>query len=399
MKLNLKPFVLLMSLVILTACSEDDNITPIPSSLTSKTYSISSIYDNNVDGSAKFIKNDDDSVTVELSLTGIPTGNPHPATINYNTAAEGGSVAVTLETVNGNTGFSTTTFSNLDDGTTITYEELLNFDGYVNVQLSNSQPNESIAQGDIGQNVLTGVTKTYMLAEKDLQGTSGSVIFSQRKNGEALAIIQIVNAVSGEVHPAHIHDNTAIEGGGIAFTFNPIDGDIGISQTNVANMDNGDSFLFADILDFDGYINVHESQTNLGTVLAQGDIGQNELSGVSKSYVLNEVDVPGVSGTVTFYARINGESLAIIVLQDTVANEVHPAYIYANDITAPGNILFTFNPVNSNTGISETNVATLDNGDAFVYEDILGVNGHVTVHLSATQLTTVVAHGNIGSNI
>src|SRR5690554_989049 len=161
MKLNLKPFVLLMSLVILTACSEDDNITPIPSSLTSKTYSISSIYDNNVDGSAKFIKNDDDSVTVELSLTGIPTGNPHPATINYNTAAEGGSVAVTLETVNGNTGFSTTTFSNLDDGTTIPYKGLWNFNGFLIVQLRNSNQIKIIAKGVIDQNFLIEFIKEY----------------------------------------------------------------------------------------------------------------------------------------------------------------------------------------------------------------------------------------------
>ncbi|HLV38445.1 hypothetical protein [Xanthomarina sp.] len=398
MKMRFKSLVFIWSIVMFVACSGDDNITPIPSSLISKTYTISSIYDNSIDGTAKFIKNDDESVTVELRLTGIPTGSPHPASINYNTAAEGGNIAVTLGTVDGSTGFSTLTFTTLDDGTAITYDELLSFDGYVNVQLSSSQPNESIAQGDIGQNALTGVTKTYILGEKDLPGTSGTVIFSQRKNGEALAVIQLTNAVSGEIHPAHIHDNTAVEGGAIAFTFNSIDGDLGKSQTNVTALDDGTSFLFIDVIDFDGYINVHESQTNLGTIIAQGDIGENELSGVAKSYVLDEVDVPGISGTITFYSRNNGEALAVIVLQDTPINGVHPAYIYENNITTPGNILFTFNPVNGDTGISQTNVATLDDGVAFVYEDVLGVNGHVTVHLSTMQLTTIIAQGNIGIN-
>src|SRR5690606_29711384 len=96
-----KTLVFVLLLVILVGCSGDDHITPIPSSQISKTYSISSIYDNNVNGTAKFIKNGDNSTTVELKLTGIPTGNPHPASINYNTAAEGGNIAITLGTVNG----------------------------------------------------------------------------------------------------------------------------------------------------------------------------------------------------------------------------------------------------------------------------------------------------------
>lgn len=398
MKMTIKSLVFVCFLVMFAACSGDDNITPIPSSLTSKTYEISSIYDNSVNGTAKFIKNDDNSVTVELRLTGIPTGIPHPASINYNTAAEGGSVAVTLGTVDGNTGFSTMTFTTLDDGTAITYEELLSFDGYVNIQLSILQPNESIAQGDIGENALTGVTKTYMLGEKDLPGTSGMIIFSERKNGESRAVIQVLNPINGEMHPAHIHNNTAVEGGSIAFTFNPIDGNIGISQTNVATFDDGVSFLFIDIIDFDGYINVHESATNLGTIIAQGDMGQNELTGVAKSYVLNEADVPEINGTATFYSRNNGEALAVIVLENTPANGVHPAYMYSNDIATSGNVIFTFNPVDGDTGVSKTNVAILDDGVGFIYEDVLGVNGHIKVHLSNVQITTIIAQGNIGVN-
>lgn len=398
MKMTIKSLFLVFTLVMLVACNGDDNITPISTTLISKTYEIGSIYDNNVNGTAKIIKNDDNSITVELYLTGIPTGDSHPASINYNTAAEGGTTAITLGTVDGDIGFSTITFSTLDDGTAISYEELLSFDGYVNVQLSATQPNESLARGDIGENALTGVTKTYVLNEKDLPETSGTIIFSERKNGEARAVIQLTNAVSGEIHPAHIHNNTAVESGAIAFTFNSIDGDLGISETNVATLDDGTAFLFIDIIDFDGYVNVHESQTNIGTIIAQGDIGQNELTGVAESYVLNEVDVPEISGTVTFYARNNGEALAVILLENTVENEMHPAYIYSNDIETPGSIMFTFNPVNGNTGISKTNVATLDDGVGFVYEDVLGVNGHINVHLSNAQLATIIAQGNIGVN-
>lgn len=397
MKKLLKLLNVLLPCMVLMGCSSDDHITPIPSSLTSKTYAVSSIFDNNVNGTAKFIKNDDNSTTVEIRLTGISTGTSHPASINFNTAAEGGDIVITLNDVNDTTGFSTTTFSTLDSGTSITYDDLLSFDGYVNVLYSESQPDHVLAQGDIGQNELTDVSKTYSLNEKDVPGISGLATFYERENGEALAIIQITNAVNGMMHPAHIHNNTAVEGGDIAFTFNPVDGNTGISATNIAALDNDVAFLYIDIIDFDGYINVHESDMSLGTIVAQGDIGQNELSGVSTSYVLNEVDTSGISGTATFYGRNNGEALAVIALQNTPVDGLHPAYIYSNDVATTGDIIFTFNPVDGNTGISETNVSALDDNAVFGYDDVLGVNGHINVLLSEVQ-PTIVSQGNIGAN-
>ncbi len=162
-------------------------------------------------------------------------------------------------------------------------------------------------------------------------------------------------------------------------------------------MDNDVAFLYIDIIDFDGYINVHESDMSLGTIVAQGDIGQNELSGVSTSYVLNEVDTSGISGTATFYGRNNGEALAVIALQNTPVDGLHPAYIYSNDVATTGDIIFTFNPVDGNTGISETNVSALDDNAVFGYDDVLGVNGHINVLLSEAQ-PTIVSQGNIGAN-
>jgi hypothetical protein len=79
----------------------------------------------------------------------------------------------------------------------------------------------------------------------------------------------------GGEHPAHIHFNSAAEGGGIAFTFNPVNGTTGMSRTNVSSLNDGTAFTYSNIADFDGYINVHLSADDLGTIVAQGDIGQN----------------------------------------------------------------------------------------------------------------------------
>ncbi|MFO7746042.1 MAG: hypothetical protein R6V36_11755, partial [Psychroflexus sp.] len=278
------------------------------------------------------------------------------------------------------------------------YADVLDVDGYVNVHLSAADLGTIVAQGDIGQNELTGEEKNYDLDERAVDGISGSVLFQERVNGEALATISLENTPDGGMHPAHIHMNTAVEGGGILYTFNTVDGTTGMSQSNVATLDDGTTFGYEDVLDVDGYVNVHLSAADLGTIVAQGDVGQNELTGESKSYVLEERAVPGISGTVLFEERVNGEALATISLDGTPDGGEHPAHIHENSASEGGGIIYTFNPVNGTTGMSQSNVAELDDTTSFGYSDVLEVDGYVNVHLSAADLGTIVAQGNVGAN-
>jgi hypothetical protein len=330
---------------------------------------------------------------------GTPADGLHPAHIHLNTAAEGGAIAVSLTPVDGASGNSITNVTALDDGTAVTYTDLLTFDGYINVHLSADDLATIVAQGDIGQNELTGEAIEYDLAERAVPGISGSVTFSERVNGEALAQISLVGTPDGGSHPAHIHVNTAVEGGAIAYTFTPVNGTTGTSVSNVATLDDGTSFGYADISGFDGYVNVHLSVDDLATIVAQGDIGQNDLTGESIVYALNERDVAGISGAATFFERVNGKSLAVLALVNTPDGGSHPAHIHANSAAVGGPIVFTFNPVNGTTGTSRTNVEMLDDGTSLDYSDIESVDGYINVHLSMDNLATIVAQGNIGINL
>lgn len=395
-------FVLLVIPAFFLGCSnDDDNMNPPDDERTvinQTSYDLQARSDSGVTGTATFKENSDNTLTVELDLQNTPMGGEHPAHIHFNTAAEGGGIALTLGTVDGDTGESSVTFNALDDGTPITYAELINFDGYINVHLSSTQLDVIVAQGDIGQNDLTANSKTYALGSVAVEDIDGTATFYERINGEALAVIELNNTPEGGEHPAHIHNNTAAEGGGIAFTFVPVDGDTGISMTNIAELDNGTSFGYDDVLEFDGYINVHLSATQLETIVAQGDIGQNELTGTSKTYALGSVAVEDIEGTATFYERVNGEALAVIELQNTPEGGEHPGHIHMNTAAEGGDIAFTFTPVDGDTGMSRTNVAELDNGTAFGYDDVLNYDGYINIHLSAEQLSTLVAQGDIGQN-
>ena len=265
-------FIFLAATAMMVGCDSEDEITPTGNSIT---YVLAERSNSGVSGTAELIENSDNTITVNLDLSGTPDGGMHPAHIHFNSAAESGGIAISLGMVNGNTGESSVTFSTLDDGTPISYDELLTFDGYINVHLSESEMETIVAQGDIGQNALTGESTTYSLGEIALSGISGDVVFSERVNGEALAVISLTGTPDGGMHPAHIHMNDAATGGDIAFTFTMVDGSTGMSRTNVDALDDGTAFGYDDVLGYDGYVNVHLSLSAIQTIVAQGDIGSN----------------------------------------------------------------------------------------------------------------------------
>ena len=132
-----------------------------------------------------------------------------------------------------------------------------------------------VAQGDIGQNALTGESVQYTLNSVSDPAISGTAKFEQRNNGTTLVTIDLDGTTDGNEHPAHIHMNTAAEGGGIVISLNAINGGTGQSKTSVMEKDDMTAITYDDMVEFDGYINVHNSASDLGTLVAQGDIGSN----------------------------------------------------------------------------------------------------------------------------
>ncbi len=94
-------------------------------------------------------------------------------------------------------------------------------------------------------------------------------------NGTTLVTIQLTGTTAGGDHPSHIHNNSAAETGGIAIDLSNVDGDTGRSATQVAAKNDETAITYDELIVFDGYINVHLSSGNLGTLIAQGDIGSN----------------------------------------------------------------------------------------------------------------------------
>lgn len=261
------------SLCGLSGCDDDDAPEP---QLTGQreSYTLSSVTNSGVSGTATFAERDDGQILVTLELAGLQAGSMHPAHIHANAAAEGGSIVLSLEAVDGSTGKSETVVDALDNGTTISYETLIGFDGHVNVHMSPADLTV-IASADIGENALTGDAEEYPLAELGGSGVSGTATFAKRKSGTAQITLALTGTTAGGDHPAHIHANDAATGGGIVIDLNNVDGATGKSVTSVDALNDGTAISYDELISFNGHINVHESATNLATKIAQGNIGSN----------------------------------------------------------------------------------------------------------------------------
>jgi len=346
----LKLILLIFTTTLVISCNnDDDNVNPVGPQPTGNeiVYDLTSVSNPAISGTATVIEINDNSITVELDLNNTAAGGSHPAHIHINTAVEGGEIAITLGTVDGATGLSTINFSTRDDGTPITYQQLLNFDGYINVHQSAADLETIIAQGDIGQNELSGESKVYELLTKDVPGISGTATLEERLNGTTLVTLMLEGTTAAAIHPAHIHENDAATGGDIVRTFNPVDGTTGISKTQVGNLDDATPITYTDLLTFDGYINVHLSAAQLNVLVAQGDIGSNE----------------GPPPVINYDITNNGE-IAYIFNGNALVNVSNPAITltrgrtYTFTVNAPGHPFYiktiqgigTVNPYN--TGVT-----------------------------------------------
>jgi Cu/Zn superoxide dismutase len=273
---NAFSFLLLIPFIFFSCSSDDYNTTDSgPTELNSKLYNLGTVGNSGVFGTARFIENSDATFSIELDLQNTVSGSTHPAHIHFNTAVEGGAIALSLDVVDGNTGKSKTDFIALDDGSAVSYAGLLNFDGYINIHLSPTELSTIVAQGDIGQNELTGERMSYELNEKDSPGISGTIEFAERINETTLVTINLTGTPPGGIHPAHIHENDIATTGGIIVGLNPVDGDTGISKTQVAVLVGGASVTYTEFLSINAYVNIHLSDADLATIVAQGNIGVN----------------------------------------------------------------------------------------------------------------------------
>jgi len=245
-------------------------------------------YDLGGAATASFHQLPDDQTLVRLVLADGATGRSvsHTAHIHFNSVEEGGGIAQFLGPIDGLDGAPGSSEFVVD----VPFEELIRFNGYINIHESNGELETILAQGNIGQNaaaatgpsvlqiIPNGQSITYSLdavANGGLvpDGADATATFTELNESITLVRLELDDGSTGVPvsHTAHIHENSVQEGGGIAYFLGPIDaleGAPGVSYTLL-------NLPFEELVGFDGYINIHESNAELGNIIAQGNIGAN----------------------------------------------------------------------------------------------------------------------------
>lgn len=117
-------------------------------------------------------------------------------------------------------------------------------------------------------------TRTYSLHSVDKPEIQGSVKISELENGNSELLLKI-NGSSTDIHPAYIYSGGENGNGAIAITLEAIECDCEESITVISKLDNGTPITFQGLKAFNGHIKIHQSATELGTIIAQGNIGVN----------------------------------------------------------------------------------------------------------------------------
>tara|TARA_R110001583_G_scaffold189684_1_gene353314 strand:+ start:805 stop:1251 length:447 start_codon:yes stop_codon:yes gene_type:complete len=134
----------LLCLLVFTGCKKDNVAEAVI--LQSVEYQIYDVSGSGVTGTATFTQEDNGSTHVLIELDGATTAS-NPAYIRFNTAAEGGDIAITLAVCE--CSISNTTITQLNNGNSLTYEGLLALNGHITIHDSN---NNIVAVADIGAN-------------------------------------------------------------------------------------------------------------------------------------------------------------------------------------------------------------------------------------------------------
>jgi hypothetical protein len=250
-------------LIFSSGCKQD------PVELRTTTYNLKVKDVLGVMGTATFTETTSNVTTIDISLSGAPTGM-HPAQLCMNTVVEGGIVVVILNPVDAN-GKSSTAITNMS------YSQLIAYDGFIKVLKSDLEADVILAQGDIGGNVITTTSKTYLMGTIDAYGVSGNALLEKRLNGNTLVTLTLTGVLTGDSYPATINLGSiaSVGGGPIVKTLANVNGTTGKSYTNIRALNSGIAITYDNWLVYDGYINVYQSTALSGVVICHGNIGSN----------------------------------------------------------------------------------------------------------------------------
>ncbi|RAV98385.1 hypothetical protein [Pseudochryseolinea flava] len=128
-------------------------------------------------------------------------------------------------------------------------------------------------------------------------------------------------------------------------------------------------------------------------------VKKNDFTGNEATYALKPGSEYAVQGAVTFQEKVDGTILVTLQLTGTEGKLQHPVHLHLGNIGTPdADVAAQLMPVEGSNGKSETILSQLADESKITYNDIIGLDACIKVHLAASgpDKDIVLAGGNIG---
>ncbi|MCC5940679.1 MAG: hypothetical protein JJU37_03990 [Balneolaceae bacterium] len=235
---------------------------------------------------------------------------------------------------------------------------------------------------------LTGESVEYELGSTTESNVNGKILFQERIDGFTRVIIELNGLDEDEEYLVQVYTGTTLGEGELLIELDPIEGDSGESVQVIAADKEGETVTYEDLLELDAHIRVY-TEDEPETILARIDIGENALTGESISFVLDEVDGSGVHGEVELLERQNGTILAVIELNDNGQADDFVARLYEFSNEEEGDLLFVFNSIDSESGISKTDITEFEDGSDITFDDLEEFEALLQIYSSEDEMTVL----------
>ena len=116
-------------------------------------------------------------------------------------------------------------------------------------------------------------SSVYSLTATGAAGTNvfGTATFKELSPTQSQVVIELENTSAGEMLPAHIHAGNVGDDGAIKYQLKSVDGATGKSTTTL-------DVPYGELLNYDGYINIHLSTEHMDVIVANGEVGAGAVS-------------------------------------------------------------------------------------------------------------------------
>lgn len=154
MKDSINSILIALTLILIVSCHSQQNNAEAPDLFTgnTETYTLYQASEFAVEGKVILSELKTGFTQIDIQITPTERGLLHPVHVHFSTIEMNGGIAAVLNPIDGETGFASTVLMELEDASTMKYQDLIRMDASMKIHFSSTPPEYKtlLVGGNIG---------------------------------------------------------------------------------------------------------------------------------------------------------------------------------------------------------------------------------------------------------